>query len=127
MYSKKVLDKFKDPKNMGEIENADGLGKVGNPVCGDVMWVYIKVKNNKIEDVKVKTFGCVAAIATSSMMTELAKGKTLEEAEKITNMDVAEALEGLPPIKMHCSNLAADALHKAIEDYRNKKKKKIIR
>jgi nitrogen fixation NifU-like protein len=118
------MQKFKNPKNMGEIENADGLGKVGNPVCGDVMWVYIKVKNNKIEDVKVKTFGCVAAIATSSMMTELAKGKTLEEAEKITNKDVADSLEGLPPIKMHCSNLAADALRKAIEDYRNKKKKK---
>ena len=124
MYSEKVMEHFKNPKNIGEIENADGIGKVGNAVCGDVMWVYIKVKGNKIHDIKIKTFGCVAAIATSSMMTGLAKGKTLEEAEKITNKDVAESLEGLPPIKMHCSNLAADALREAIKDYRNKKKKK---
>lgn len=108
---------------MGEIKDADGIGKVGNPVCGDVMWVYIKVKNNKIADIKFKTFGCVAAIATSSMMTELAKGKTLEEAEKMTNTDVSNALESLPSIKMHCSNLAADALKEAIKDYKNKKKR----
>jgi nitrogen fixation NifU-like protein len=102
---------------MGEIPDADGIGTVGNPVCGDLMTMYIKVKNNRIIDIKFKTFGCGAAIATSSMTTELAKGKTLEEAMKITRGNVAEALEGLPPIKMHCSNLAADALHAAIEDY----------
>lgn len=124
MYSEKVMEHFKDPKNIGEIKDADGIGKVGNPVCGDVMWIYIKVKDNKIEDIKFKTFGCVAAIATSSILTEIAKGKTLEEAEKITNKDVADSLEGLPPLKMHCSNLAAEALCAAIEDYRNKKKKK---
>lgn len=124
MYSEKVMEHFKDPKNVGELENPDGVGKIGNPVCGDVMWIYIKVKDNKIEDIKFKTFGCVAAIATTSILTELAKGKTLEEAEKMTNDDVAEALGGLPPIKMHCSNLAADALKKAIEDYRKKEQKK---
>jgi nitrogen fixation NifU-like protein len=107
---------------MGEIPDADGVGTVGNPVCGDVMTVYIKVKENRIEDVKFKTFGCGAAIATSSMITELAKGKTLDEALKITRADVAESLGGLPPIKMHCSNLAADALHAAIKDYGKKKK-----
>ena len=125
-YSKKVIKEFTDPKNMGEIENADGVGKVGNPVCGDVMWLYIKVGKNKsnkeiIKDIKFKTFGCAAAIATSSMITQLAKGKTLDEAEKITKQNVAESLKGLPPVKMHCSNLASDALKKAIEDYRKRK------
>ena len=122
MYSKKVVEHFRSPRNMGEIKNADGVGTVGNPVCGDLMTLYIKVKNNRITDIKFKTFGCAAAIATSSMITELAKGKTLEEAEKITRNDVANELEGLPPIKMHCSNLAADALKAAIEDYKKKKR-----
>jgi nitrogen fixation NifU-like protein len=121
MYSQKVMDHFKNPRNMGEIPNADGVGTVGNPVCGDLMTIYIKVKNNRIQDVKFKTFGCGAAIATSSMTTELAKGKTLEEAMKLTRKDVADSLDGLPPIKMHCSNLAADGLHAAIEDYLKKK------
>ncbi|MCJ7632635.1 Fe-S cluster assembly scaffold protein NifU [Candidatus Bathyarchaeota archaeon] len=121
MYSQKVMDHFKNPRNMGEIPNADGVGTVGNPVCGDLMTIYIKVKKNRIEDVKFKTFGCGAAIATSSMTTELAKGKTLEEAMKLTRKDVADSLDGLPPIKMHCSNLAADGLHAAIEDYLKKK------
>ncbi len=121
MYSQKVMDHFKNPRNMGEIPDADGVGTVGNPVCGDLMTIYIKVKDNRIEDVKFKTFGCGAAIATSSMTTELAKGKTLEEAMKLTRKDVAESLDGLPPIKMHCSNLAADGLHAAIEDYLKKK------
>jgi len=120
MYSKKVIEHFRNPRNMGEIKNADGVGTVGNPVCGDLMTIYIKVKNNRITDIKFKTFGCAAAIATSSMITELAKGKTLEEAEKITRDDVANELEGLPPIKMHCSNLAADALKAAIKDYRKR-------
>ena len=106
---------------MGGIKNADGVGKIGNVICGDIMWVYIKVKNNKIADIKFKTFGCATAIATSSMVTQLAKGKTLEQAEKITRNDVADSLKGLPPIKMHCSNLATDALKKAIEDYRKNK------
>lgn len=120
MYSEKVIDHFKNPRNVGEIKDADGVGTVGNPVCGDLMTIYIKVKDDKIEDLKFKTFGCGAAIATSSMTTELAKGKTLEEALKITRGDVADALEGLPPVKMHCSNLAADALHAAIKDYQKK-------
>ena len=120
MYSKKVMDHFKNPKNVGEIEDADGVGKVGNPRCGDMMYIYIKVKDNKIVDIKFKTFGCVAAIATTSILTEIAKGKTIEEAEKLTKEDVADSLDGLPPIKMHCSNLAADALKAAIEDYRAK-------
>ena len=115
------MEHFRNPRNMGEIPDADGVGTVGNPVCGDVMSVYIKVQGNRIEDIKFKTFGCGAAIATSSMITELAKGKTLDEALKITRADVAESLGGLPPIKMHCSNLAADALHAAIKDYREKK------
>ena len=114
------MENFQNPKNVGEIKNADGVGKIGNPVCGDVMVVYIKIKDNKIKDIKFKTFGCAAAIATSSMITQLAKGKTLEEAKKITNSAVADELKGLPPIKMHCSNLAADALKKAIEDYEGK-------
>ena len=124
MYSEKVLDHFKNPRNVGEIKDADGVGSVGNPVCGDMMTMYIKVKNDKIEDVKFKTYGCGAAIATSSMTTELAKGKTLEEAEHISRQSVADALDGLPPVKMHCSNLAADALHEAIKDYRKKEEKK---
>jgi nitrogen fixation NifU-like protein len=122
MYTEKVMDHFKNPRNMGEIPDADGVGTVGNPVCGDLMTMYIKVKNNRISDIKFKTFGCGAAIATSSMTTELAKGKTVQEAMKITRGNVAEALEGLPPIKMHCSNLAADALHAAIEDYYKRQK-----
>jgi len=121
MYNEKVMDHFMNPRNVGEISDADGIGTVGNPVCGDLMNMYIKVKGNKLEDVKFRTFGCGAAIATSSMITELAKGKTIEEALKITRSDVANSLGGLPPIKMHCSNLAADALHAAIEDYRKKK------
>lgn len=124
MYTEKVMDHFKNPKNVGEIKDADGTGTVGNPICGDLMTIYIKVKGDKIDDIKFKTFGCAAAIATSSMTTELAKGKTLSEAEKITRADVAESLGGLPPVKMHCSNLAADALHLAIEDYRKKQKDK---
>jgi len=121
MYSDKVLDHFRNPRNVGEIEDADGVGTVGNPVCGDMMSVYIKVEDDKIADVKFRTFGCGAAIATTSMTTELAKGKTLDEAMEITRDMVAEELGGLPPVKMHCSNLAADALHEAIENYRGKK------
>ena len=121
MYTDKVMEHFKNPKNMGEIPNADGVGTVGNPVCGDLMSIFIKVKDNRLEDVKFKTFGCGAAIATSSMLTELAKGKTIEEAMKISRGDVADSLGGLPPIKMHCSNLAADGLHAAIQDYLKKK------
>ncbi len=124
MYTEKVMDHFTSPRNVGEIDNADGVGLVGNPVCGDVMKLFIKVEDGKIADVKFKTFGCGAAIATSSMVTEMVKGKTLEEALTISNQAVAEALDGLPPNKMHCSNLAADALHKAIEDYQNKVKVK---
>ncbi len=123
MYSEKVMEMFRNPKNMGEIENPDGIGRVGNPKCGDLMELYIKVDGDIITDVKFKTFGCAAAIATSSMITEMAIGKTLDEALEITRKDVADELEGLPPIKMHCSNLAADALHAAIEDYRKKKEK----
>ena len=121
MYTEKVMEHFRNPRNMGEIPDADGTGTVGNPVCGDLMTIYIKVKDNKIADIKFKTFGCGAAIATSSMITELAKGKTLEEALKITRGNVAESLGGLPPVKMHCSNLAADGLHAAIEDYLKKR------
>ena len=120
MYSEKVMEHFKKPQNMGEIPDADGVGSVGNPTCGDLMTMYIKVKENRIEDVKFKTYGCGAAIATSSMTTELAKGKTIDEAMKITRASVADSLGGLPPVKMHCSNLAADALHAAIEDYKQK-------
>lgn len=116
------MELFRNPHNVGVLEDADGIGKVGNPVCGDLMHVYIKVRDNKIADVKFKTFGCVAAIATSSMITDLAKGKTLEEAKKLTNNDVVKNLGGLPPIKMHCSNLAASALKKAIEDYEKKQR-----
>jgi nitrogen fixation NifU-like protein len=121
MYTEKVMDHFTNPRNVGEIRNADGEGTVGNPTCGDMMTIYIKVKDNVLEDIKFKTFGCGAAIATSSMITELAMGKTIEEALKITKNHVAEALEGLPKTKMHCSNLAADTLKAAIEDYKSKK------
>ena len=122
MYTEKVLDHFKNPRNMGELKDADAVGEVGSPACGDLMYIYIKVKEDKIEDISFQTFGCGAAIATSSMVTELAKGKTLDEAMKITRQDVADALDGLPPIKMHCSNLAADGLHEAIEIYRKNQK-----
>jgi len=121
MYSEKVLDHFRNPRNVGEIEDADGVGTVGNPVCGDMMSIYIKVEDDKIADIKFRTFGCGAAIATTSMTTELAKGMTLDKAMEITRQDVADELGGLPPVKMHCSNLAADALHEAIKDYREKK------
>jgi len=120
-YSKKVMEHFTNPKNVGVIENPDGYGKVGNPVCGDLMEIYIKVDDDVITDIKFKTFGCGSAIATSSMVTELAKGKHVDEAYKITRNDVANELDGLPPQKMHCSNLAADALQEAIKDYKKKK------
>jgi len=119
-YSEKVMDHFLHPRNVGEIPDADGIGNVGNPICGDVMRMYIKVQNNIIVDAKFKTFGCGAAIATSSMVTEIVKGKSVEEALEISNKAVAEALGGLPPIKMHCSVLAEEALKSAIEDYRKK-------
>lgn len=122
-YSKKVMEHFLKPRNVGEIKKPDGYGKVGNPICGDVMEIYIKVKDDIITDIKFKTFGCGSAIATSSMVTELAKGKHVDEAIKITRNNVADELDGLPPQKMHCSNLAADALHEAIKDYKSKKKK----
>ena len=124
MYSKKVMDHFMSPRNVGEIKDADGIGEIGNPVCGDMMTFYIKVKDNKLDDVKFKTFGCGAAIAVSSMVSEMAKGKTLDEALKISNKNVAKELGGLPKNKLHCSNLGADALHKAIENYQKKQKKK---
>ena len=122
-YTSKVLEYFRNPRNMGKIENADGVGRVGNPICGDVMVIYIKVKNGRIIDCKFETFGCVAAIATSSIMTELVKGKTIEEALHCTNKDVLNELGGLPVIKWHCSLLAEQGIKKAIEDYRNKLKK----
>ena len=122
VYSDKVMDHFMHPRNVGEIENADGIGEEGNPVCGDMMTFYIKVKDNRLEDVKFKTFGCGAAIAVSSMVSEMAKGKTIEEALKITPALVATELEGLPKNKYHCSNLGAQALHKAIQDYLSKQK-----
>ena len=121
MYSEKVMDHFNNPRNVGEIENPSGVGTVGNAKCGDIMRMYLDIDDNGIiQDVKFKTFGCGAAVATSSMATELIKGKTVEEALKITNKAVAEALDGLPPIKMHCSNLAEQAIKAAIEDYRKK-------
>lgn len=120
MYSEKVMDHFMNPRNVGEIPDADGIGMEGNPTCGDVMKIFIKVKDGKIIDAKFKTFGCGASIAVSSMVTEMVKGKTLEEALQISKETVAEALGGLPPQKMHCSNLGADALRKAIEDYRSR-------
>jgi len=121
-YSETVMDHFMNPRNVGEIEDADGIGEVGNPVCGDMMTFYIKVDDDRLSDVKFKTFGCGAAIAVSSMVSEMAKGKTIDEALEIGRKDVADQLGGLPDNKMHCSNLGADALHKAIEDYQSKKK-----
>lgn len=118
LYSDKVMDHFRNPRNVGEIEKANGIGEVGNAKCGDIMKIYLKVENNIIEDVKFMTFGCGSAIASSSMATELIKGKTLEDAWQLTNKAVAEALDGLPPVKMHCSVLAEEAIHKAINDYR---------
>ena len=120
-YSAKVIDHFSNPRNMGSIENSDGIGEVGNAKCGDIMKIFLKVEGDRIADVKFQTFGCGAAIASSSMATELIKGKTLEEAWKLSNKAVAEALNGLPPIKMHCSMLAEEAIHEAINDYLRKK------
>ena len=117
-YSEKVMDHFKNPRNVGEIPDANGIGEVGNPQCGDIMKIYLKVENNIIQDVKFKTFGCGSAIASSSMATELIKGKNIDEAWELTNKAVAEALDGLPPVKMHCSVLAEEAIHKAINNYR---------
>lgn len=129
-YTKKVMEYFKNPRNFGRIKNPDGVGKVGNPICGDIMWLYIKVRKDKkgreiIKDIKFETFGCVAAIATSSVITDLAKGKTLKEAIKIDRRKIVKSLGGLPPIKIHCSVLAAGALSEAIYDYLSKKKKEI--
>ena len=124
MYSEKVMDHFTNPRNVGELENPDGVGEVGNAKCGDIMRIYLDVEGDVIKDVKFKTFGCGAAVATSSMVTEMVKGKTLDEAMVISNAAVAEALGGLPPAKMHCSNLAADALHAAIVNYREKQETK---
>lgn len=123
MYTQKVMDHFTNPRNVGEIPNADGIGEVGNAKCGDIMRIYLDIDGNIIKDIKFKTFGCGAAVATSSMVTEMVKGKTIEEALEISNAAVAEALDGLPPQKMHCSNLAADALHAAIKDYHEKHQK----
>jgi nitrogen fixation protein NifU and related proteins len=120
-YSLKVMDHFSNPRNMGSIENSNGVGEVGNPACGDIMKIYLKVEDDRIVDVKFQTFGCGAAIASSSMATEMIKGKTLEEAWRLSNKAVAEALDGLPPIKMHCSMLAEEAIHEAINDYLKKK------
>jgi nitrogen fixation protein NifU and related proteins len=120
MYSEKVMEHFNNPRNVGEIIDANGIGEVGNPQCGDIMKIYLKVEDNIIKDVKFKTFGCGSAIASSSMATELIKGKTVDEAWELTNKAVAEALDGLPPVKMHCSVLAEEAIHKAINDYREK-------
>ena len=121
IYTEKVMDHFQNPRNVGEIENASGVGTVGNAACGDIMKIYIKVDDERIVDVKFKTFGCGAAIATSSICTEMVMGKTIDEALAITREQVADALGGLPPVKMHCSNLAADALHAAIKEYQCKK------
>jgi len=123
MYSKKVLEHFKKPHNVGKIEDADGIGKVGNRACGDVMKLYIKVKDNKIVDIKFQTLGCAAAISSSDMLCEMAKGKTIEDALKITKNALIKELEGLPPVKIHCSVLAVDALHEAIKEYKQKQKK----
>lgn len=124
-YSEKVMDHFAHPRNVGTIENADGVGEVGNPACGDIMTFYIKVNDGRLEDVKFQTFGCGAAIAVSSMISEMAKGKPLEEALKISNKDVADALDGLPKNKLHCSNLGADALHAAIKNYYERSNAKV--
>jgi nitrogen fixation NifU-like protein len=118
MYTEKVMDHFRNPRNVGELEDANGIGEVGNAQCGDIMKIYLKIEDNIVMDIKFKTFGCGSAIASSSMATELVKGKTVEEAWSLTNKAVAEALEGLPPVKMHCSVLAEEAIHKAINDYR---------
>ena len=120
IYSEKVMDHFRNPRNVGEIEDANGIGEVGNAKCGDIMKIYLKVEDNIIKDVKFKTFGCGSAIASSSMATELIKGHTVDEAWDLTNKAVAEALDGLPPVKMHCSVLAEEAIHKAINDYRKR-------
>jgi nitrogen fixation NifU-like protein len=120
MYNKVVMDHFRNPRNVGVIEKANGIGEVGNPLCGDMMTIYLKINDEKIEDIKFQTFGCGSAIAVSSMLTEIARGKTVEEAKNITNKDVAKALEGLPKNKLHCSNLGADALHLAIQDYEHR-------
>jgi nitrogen fixation protein NifU and related proteins len=122
-YSKKVLKEFEHPSNMGNIKDPDGHGQVGNPTCGDIMEVFLKVKKGKITDIKAKTFGCVAAIATTSMLTKLVKGKTIEQAEKVTKDEIVKSLGGMPPIKYHCSILGIEALHKAIEDYKKKNPK----
>jgi nitrogen fixation NifU-like protein len=124
MYSKTVMDHFRNPRNVGVIKDADAVGEVGNPLCGDMMTIYLKVADDRIDDIKFQTFGCGAAIAVSSMLTEMAKGKSLEDAKKISNKDVAEALEGLPKNKLHCSNLGADALHLAINSYEDRKRGK---
>ena len=121
MYNKVVMDHFRNPRNVGVIEDANGIGEVGNPLCGDMMTIYLKIEDERIEDIKFQTFGCGSAIAVSSMLSEIAKGKTLTEAKDITNKDVAEALEGLPKNKLHCSNLGADALQLAIKDYEDRK------
>lgn len=123
MYTEAVMDHFYNPRNAGELADADGVGEAGNPVCGDIMKIYVKIEDDRIADISFQTFGCGAAIATSSILTELVKGKTVAEAEKITNRAVAEALGGLPPQKMHCSNLAADAFHKALANYRQNQAK----
>lgn len=121
MYNKVVMDHFKNPRNVGVIEDADGVGEVGNPLCGDMMTIYLKIKDDIVDDIKFQTFGCGSAIAVSSMLTEIVRGKSVDEAKKITNKDVADALEGLPKNKLHCSNLGADALHLAIKNYESKK------
>lgn len=123
MYNDKIMDHFQNPRNAGDLKDADGVGTVGNPSCGDVMTLYIKIKDNRIDEIKFKTFGCGAAIASSSFTTELVKGKTIDEALRFTRNDVADGLGGLPPVKMHCSNLALDALKAAIEDYQSKQDK----
>ncbi|MDD2482642.1 MAG: Fe-S cluster assembly scaffold protein NifU [Lutispora sp.] len=123
MYSDKVMDHFTSPRNVGQIDNADGVGEVGNAKCGDIMKIYLKIENDVIEDVKFKTFGCGAAIATSSIATEMIKGKTVDEALELTNKAVVDALDGLPPQKIHCSVLAEEAVKAAIEDYKNKHNK----
>jgi len=125
MYTKTVMDHFKNPRNVGTLDNADGVGELGNPLCGDMMTIYLDVEDERIKDIKFQTFGCGAAIAVSSMLTELARGKTIEEAKKITNKDVADALEGLPKNKLHCSNLGADALQLAIKNYEDRKAGKV--
>ena len=122
MYNKTVMDHFANPRNVGEIENADGVGEVGSPQCGDIMKIFLKVENNRIKDIKFKTFGCASAIASSSIMTEMVKGKTIEEALALTNKDVVDELGGLPPPKIHCSVLAEEAIRTAIEDYKSRKK-----